>query len=89
MNEHNTVKYYAPKFNFAKLRCKLQPITVKKKPTPLGRKELSGAFLVLGIGAVSALSLFILENIFWMFRQRARPIRERKTDQPWVQNQTE
>ena len=61
-------KELAPKFNLGK-RCRVKTTAVKRKPTSLSPKDLSGAFILLGVGSAFSFFLFLLENIGMLQRK--------------------
>ena len=61
-------KELAPKFDLGE-RCRVKTTVVKRKPTSLSLKDLSGAFILLGIGLAFSFFLFLLENIAMLQRK--------------------
>ena len=61
-------KELAPKFDLGE-RCRVKTNVVKRKPTSLSLKDLSGAFILLGIGLAFSFFLFLLENIAMLQRK--------------------
>jgi hypothetical protein len=58
-------KYYQPPID----KCLLRP--VKPKMAVLSLVDLSSAFLILGIGLGTAILVFILENIWYIFQKKS------------------
>jgi len=68
--QYGMIHKFGPIYNLDKNNCKIQPITVKKKPTAISLNNISGAFLILGLGLSSSLLVFLLEKIVGKFRKK-------------------
>ena len=80
--QYGILQNVGPVYHFNANNCIVKTITAKKKSTAINLNNLSGAFVILGIGVFSSLFLLILEKIVWMFRQRKMHLEIKENDGP-------
>ena len=80
--EYGLLDNFGPVYSFNQNDCKVQPTKFKKEETAISFNNLSGGFVILGLGISFSLLVFLSEIFLHMSRKRKIRHSMKQTGEP-------